>query len=233
MSRRIAPLTGGDVARLPASCRSCLFWELGIACQPARTGTPLGGIEVEPRPNDPVERKSAWVSERVQGGTPPGRLVEVDGEVVAYALFGPSRDFAPRATLVPHLSTDALLLATMYVRPTHREHGLGRVLIHAAAKEAIRLGLTGVECYVDRRWRERACLLPSTWLLHEGFTVHREHPRTPLVRLDVRRLARWSVPLEHAVDEVLARLPRRAPSPVRADASPHPDRTASLADVGR
>ncbi len=233
MSRRIVPLTGGDVERLPASCRGCLFWELGIACEQPRTGSPLGGIQLERRPSDPVERKAAWVSTRVQDGTPPGRVVEVDGEVVAYALFGPARDFAPRAALAPNRSTDALLLATMYVRPTQREHGLGRVLIHAAAKEAIRLGLTGVECYVDRRWRERACLLPSTWLLHEGFTVHREHPRTPLVRLDVRRLARWSAPLEHAVDEVLARLPKRTPSPVRVEESPDRGRTGGLAGIGR
>lgn len=176
----------------------------------------MPGLAVERTPERPQERKRAWVAERVEEGHPPGRVVVVDDEVVGFALFGPARAFAPRATLIPGPSADALLLATVWIAPTHREHGLGRLLLQAAVKEAIRQGRSGVEVHADRRWRDRACVLPAMWLLHEGFTVHREHPRIPLLRLDVRRTARWSGPLELAWDEVLARLPRRSPGTVRA-----------------
>lgn len=216
MARRVTALTSGDVDRLPAPCRQCLFWELGAPCPQPRTDPVVPGLALERPPEHPQQRKRAWVSQRVEEGHPPGRIVSVDDEVVGFALFGPSRAFAPRASLIPGPSTDALLLATVWIAPTHREHGLGRLLLQAAVKEAIRQGRTGVEVHADRRWRDRACVLPATWLLHEGFTVHREHPRTPLLRLDVRRTVRWTGPLEYAWDEVLARLPRRSPGTVRA-----------------
>lgn len=217
MSRRVIPLTSGDVDRLPEPCRRCLFWELGVPCPQPRTEPVVPGLALERPPDDPRERKRDWVAQRVEEGHPPGRIVEVDGEVVGYALFGPSRAFAPRTALVPGASPDALLLATVWIRPTHREHGLGRLLLQASLKEAIRQGRFGVEVHADRRWRDRACVLPAMWLLHEGFTVHREHPRTPLLRLDVRRTARWAGPLEQAWEQVLERLPQRAPGTVRAD----------------
>jgi hypothetical protein len=71
-----------------------------------------------------------------------------------------------------------------------------------------------VEAYGDRRWLERGCVLPATWLLHEGFEVHREHPRSPLLRVDTKRTVRWAETFEHAWEEVLGRLPRRARVPV-------------------
>jgi GNAT superfamily N-acetyltransferase len=224
MSRRVTALTSDTVPRLPTPCRGCLFWELGVACPQPRTDAVLPGLALERPPDDPQARKRAWVSERVEEGHPPGRVVVADGAVVGYALFGPARSFAPRATLAPARSPDALVLATVWIAPTHREHGLGRLLLQASVKEAIRQGRPAVEVHADHRWRDRSCLLPATWLLHEGFVVHREHPRTPLLRLDVRRTARWSGPLEHAWDEVLARLPRRVPGTVRTgEQAPAPD----------
>jgi hypothetical protein len=87
-------------------------------------------------------------------------------------------------------------------------------LVQSAVKEALALDLPAVEAYGDRRWRESDCVLPVTWLLHEGFEVSAEHPRHPLLRLDAGRTVRWTEAIEQAVEEVLDRLPRRAPSPV-------------------
>lgn len=212
VSRRVVPLTGGEVEQLPGACSTCLFWELGAPCpDPRSPGVPAGrGSRVQP--SDPLTRKEAWVSSQVQDGGPPGRVVVVDDEVVAYALFGPSSQFAERARHVPAASPDALLLATVWVHPVHREAGLGRLLVQAALKDAIRRHIPAVEAYGDRRWRERACVLPATWLLHEGFEVHREDLRTPLFRLETRRTVRWAESLEHAWEEVLGRLPRTAPA---------------------
>jgi GNAT superfamily N-acetyltransferase len=209
--RRAIPLTGDEVEQLPGPCAACLFWELGAACPDRRAGAVLVGRVGVVQPSQPLTRKQAWISARVQEGTPPGRVVLVDGELAAYALFAPSRAFAPRQLPVPAASPDALLLATVWVQPVHREAGLGRLLVQAAIKEAIRLDAPAVEAYGDRRWQERACVLPATWLLHEGFEVHREHPRSPLFRIDTKRTLRWAESLEHAWEEVLGHLPRRVP----------------------
>jgi GNAT superfamily N-acetyltransferase len=215
VARRAVPLTGELVEQLPTSCRGCLFWELGAACPDPRTVAVPAGVRPDPSPTDPLVRKQAWVSARVQENTPPGRVVMVDDEVVGYALFGPARVFAPRRPPAPAPSPDTVLLATIRVEPIWRQHGLGRLLLQHALKEAIRLGAPAVEAYGDRRWVERGCLLPVTWLLHEGFEVHREHPRSPLLRLDTRRTVRWAESFEHAWEEVLGRLPRpvRVPTP--------------------
>lgn len=196
MSRRVERLTGDAVEELPAPCRGCVTWELGGA------------------PRDAELRKQAWVSAQVQDGHPPGRLIRIDGEVAAYGLFAPAAAFAPRWPPVPAADPDAILLATLWVEPHWRRRGLGRLLLQAAIKDAHHAGSPAVEAYADRRWRERSCILPATWLLHEGFEVHREHPRLPLLRLDVRRTVRWAESLEHALEELVGALPRRLPSPV-------------------
>jgi GNAT superfamily N-acetyltransferase len=214
MTRHLRPLTSDDLALLPAGCRACLFWELGTPAPDGRAAGVLAGSPREDPPASPADRKRAWVSSRVEAGAPPGRLAVVGGEAAGYALFGPSRSFARRRPPVPATNPDAVLLATAWVHPSHREAGVGRLLVQAALKEAIRLDLAAVEAYGDRRFHERSCVLPAMWLLHEGFEVHHEHPRTPLFRLDVRRTVRWADSLEHAFGEVLEHLPRRSPVPV-------------------
>lgn len=214
MSRHVELLTGDVVEELPEPCRSCLFWELGGAWADLRLVRVAGGGGAGGEPAaDALVRKEAWVSARVQEGMPPGRVVRVDGEIAAHAVFAPSDGFGRRPWPVPPASSDAVLLAMVWVQPDRRDHGLGRLLLQAAIRDAIRVGARAVEAYGDRRWRDRNCLLPVTWLLHEGFVVHREHPRTPLLRLDVKRTVRWAESLEHAWEEVLERLPRRVPAP--------------------
>lgn len=214
MSRKVRPLVGAAVEDLPDRCRTCLFWELGrprptvvAAARGERhdTDDELAG--------DPLVAKQAWATNQELAGRPPGRIVWVDGEVAGHALFGPSTEFASRKLPVPRASRDALLLATLWVDPAHREGGVGRLLVQAALKEALRLQLPAVEAYGDRRWRESDCVLPCTWLLHEGFEIAVEHPRYPLLRLETRRTVRWTDALEHAVEEVLDLLPRRSPAP--------------------
>jgi GNAT superfamily N-acetyltransferase len=225
VGRRPLPLTGGEVERLPGACARCLFWELGGPCPQPRSPTVLGGLAPAVPPHEaqrePTERKRDWVEACTADGLPAGAVVEVprgtqrDREVAGFALFAPSERYAPRGGTAPRADRDALLLATVYVGDIHREAGIGRLLLQAALREAIRQDRPAVEAYGDRRFRERTCLLPVTWLLHEGFTIHREHPRTPLLRLDTRRTVRWAESLEHAWDEVLARLPVTAPVPRR------------------
>lgn len=228
MGREVVPITGEEVARFPEPCRRCLLWEQGTRPPEPRTPARFVSVRRDARSGgDPTGQKRAWVSEQVQDGGPPGCLVVVDDEVAAYALYGPAQAFAPRGPLVPVASEDALLLATVWVGRVHREVGLGRLLLHAALREALRRDLPALEAYGDRRWEERACLMPATWLLHEGFAIHHEHPRTPLLRLETRRTVRWAASLEHALDEVLARLPRPSLGEPVPQGAPVPNATST------
>jgi GNAT superfamily N-acetyltransferase len=231
--RRAVPLTGDVLDGLPEPCRRCLFWEYGAPCPQPRSSTVLAGLAPSLAPaesgRDAAARKRSWVDAEVAEGSPPGVVLwtgpargpsSVSGAATppaaAFALFAPPDRFAPRAAPAPRASRDALLLATAWVAPTHREAGLGRVLLHRALRVAIERDLAAVEVYADRRFQDRACVLPATWLLHEGFTVYREHPRAPLLRLETRRTVRWTEQLEHAWDEVLGHLPELLPAPERS-----------------
>lgn len=218
-SRRVGLLDAEALASLPSRCKSCVFWELGGA-RPAADGTT----------DDGAVSKQAWVAGEVLADGPPGRVIRIADELAAYVLFAPAGALASRGMGVPSPSPDVLVLATIWVEPQWRQHGLGRLLVQAALREAHRRDVAAVEAWGDRRWSEAACVLPAAWLLHEGFVVHREHPRHPLLRIDVRRTAAWADSLEQAVNELLGRVrpslarngaPVPSPAaPVRQGASP-------------
>lgn len=205
---RTTGLVGDVLDELPERCRTCLFWELGRPRPDPRAE------RVDELAADPRVQKHAWCGTQALDDGAPGRVLKIDDKVVAWALFAGPDAFAVRRPPIVATSRDALVLATVWVEQTHREQGLGRRLVQAAIKEAIARQLPAVEAYGDRRHREADCVLPAAFLLHEGFRVHREHPRHPLLRLDVRRTARWTESIESRWDDVRELLPRRAPAPV-------------------
>lgn len=208
MTRRVAPLTADATDDLPERCRRCLFWELGEARPDDDPG--------EREARDARVRKQAWVTSIGLEHGPPGSVLRIDGTTVGYALHAPARLFAPRAGMLPTPSDDALLLATAWLHPDARAAGHGRLLVQAALRDAIDRDLDAVEAYGDRRAREWDCVLPATWLLHEGFEVTSEHPRYPLLRLETRRTARWAASLGEAAHQLLGRVPRPVPVPTRS-----------------
>ncbi len=228
MVRRVFDLTSDGLEALPDRCRSCRFWELGASrpidveahldsggsvhglsgggpqAQGAGTDTTAGGTSDDAL----VEKCAWWRSVELEFG-PSGRAVRVDAEVAAWCLFGPPEVFARRPAHMPRPSSDALLLATVWVERPFRGEGLGPLLLRTVIKEALRRDRRAVEAYGDRRHREAGCLLPVTWLLHEGFAVHREHPRYPLLRLDVHSTVRWSDSIEQMLEQASLRFGRR------------------------
>ncbi|MBY5161241.1 GNAT family N-acetyltransferase [Salsipaludibacter albus] len=204
MSRRVVHLTGDVWERLDVPCRGCLFWQFG---EPGPAERDDDGAEAA------RVRKQAWTTALLHAGTPAGRAVLVDGQPVGFVEFAPAGELATRRPPVPPTDHDALVLTTMWVDPAHRTNGIGRLLVREAVRAAIERGHGEVQAHADRRWRPDTCLLPITWLLHEGFQVAREHPRYPLLHLEVARTVRWADSLEQAVEEVRDRLPRRATAP--------------------
>lgn len=211
VAARTTPLVGDVLDDLPRRCRSCVFWELG-----EERPSPAPSVSEERAARDRV-RKQAWVTAQSLESGPPGVLLRDGEQTLGYALFSPVEALPQRGGTVPAPSADALLLATAWIDPEARSRGRGRLLVQAAVREALRLDLAAVETYGDRRSREWDCVLPATWLVHEGFEVHVEHPRYPLLRLDTGRVARWAESLEHAVDELLGRArPRPSLQPTRS-----------------
>ena len=214
MGRRVEPLTPEALDGFPPGCRVCLFWELGRP-RPDVDGRRRedGGDELA---GDPSVQKQAWHTATSLEDGHAGRVVRVDDRIAGYALFAPAGAFAPRRPPVPAVSRDALALATLWVAPECRDGGIGRLLVQASIKEAIARGLAAVEVYADRRFREADCVLPATWLLREGFEVHREHPRYPLLRLGTKRTVRWTEAIGDAVEGILDRVrpdTERSPAP--------------------
>ncbi len=221
----MVPLTGETWEQLPSACRSCLFWEFGEPRPDPLVGDPDGDD------GGRLVRKQAWTTALLHEGRPPGRAVLADGRPVGFVEFVPADRVPPRRGPVPAMHPDALVVTTMWIDPSHRTRGLGRLLVQEAVKAAIAGHHPAVEALGDRRWRPDECVLPITWLLHEGFEVAREHPRYPLLRLEVARTVRWAESFGHAVEEVRDLLPRRVarPSPrpateavARASGDPEP-----------
>jgi GNAT superfamily N-acetyltransferase len=211
VSRSVVPLSADHLDRLPARCGACLFWELGRP-RPDPTIRP----DEDELAGDARVQKGAWITAQTLDGFPPGRVVLRDGQIAAFALFGAPGTFARRRQPVPPASDDALFLATIRVDAAARGGGLGKLLLRESIRAAIEADLRAVEAYADRRYRDHDCVLPSQWLLHHGFEVHAEHPRYPLLRLEVKRTLRWAESLEQALDEILERMPRRVPLPQQA-----------------
>jgi GNAT superfamily N-acetyltransferase len=203
VNHRFRELTTERLADLPASCRSCLFWELPDA--------PRG--PQQPEPSEVAEAKQLWVrSLELEWGAPGLVLVERD-ETVAYAMYMPSEEAHRARRLGSTPSDDALVLATLWVAPTERGDGLASALLLSVLRHAHDAGLRAVEA-IGARGESWPCLLPEAFLIANGFVVHHEHPRFPLLRLDLRQTARWQEAMEHAIEGVRSVLARRERQPV-------------------
>lgn len=207
MTRRLHDLTPAALDDLPEACRSCLFWE--VARAPRGPG------------DDPDEARGGkeawWQATQLEWGT-PGKAVYGNGHLVGFATFAPGVHF-PRARALGGVSDDALLLATLWVDPDYREAGLGRVLLQSVLRETHRRGSRALEAFADRRSKEAGrCVLQEDFLLANGFTVLREHPSTPLLRIDLRQTVRWQESLSSALEGVASALSRRerVPAPARS-----------------
>jgi len=196
---------------LPPTCRACVFWEVGDAPQGPRAGD-------EQRA---AERKEAWwQATQLEWGT-PGKALYVDDRPVGYATFAPAEHF-PRVRQLRHaVSDDALLLATLWIAPEHRDSGAAKQLLQSVLRETHRRGAKAVEVFAARGAttgrRLMTCFVPEEFLLANGFEVRRDDPEYPLLRLDLRKTARWQESVGQALSGVLTALSRRerAPAPTQ------------------
>jgi GNAT superfamily N-acetyltransferase len=114
------------------------------------------------------------------------------------------------------VSRDAVLLATLAVSPPFEGQGIGRVLLQSMARDLIKRRVRAVEAFADRVWTGRNCHIPIDFLESCGFQVVREHPRYPLLRMDLRTVVRWKDAREAALEAL------RVPAPVQPALRPVP-----------
>jgi GNAT superfamily N-acetyltransferase len=204
LGRKLVPLGIETLDLLPAPCRRCVFWELGARARPR-------GSE------DAALQKEAWLSSVVLEWGPAGHVVSVDGEVAGYSLYAPTHllDQVGFQAARP-VSRDAVLLATLAVLPGFEGQGIGRVLLQTMARDLTRRKVRAVEAFADRLPAGRDCRIPAGFLEASGFQVVRDHPRYPLMRMDLRTALTWRDAREVAL-EVL-----RVPAPAQPALRPVP-----------
>lgn len=193
MGRRLVPLTLDNLPDLPNRCRACVYWELDPVAAEAATRT-----------GRPELAKETWISSVLLEWGSCGRMVYVSDVPVGYVLYAPPA-YVPRSMAFPTspVAADAIALMTAWLMPGYQGQGLGRVIVQAVAKDALRRGFKAVEAFGDTRWKEPACLLPADHLLAVGFKTVRQHSRFPRLRLDLRTTLSWKEDVELAWDRLL------------------------------
>jgi len=234
VGRGTSALRPDDIDRLPGACARCLRWERFVdgarqvadrrAAAPAdRTGT-----------GDTPADKRRWWMQTMAAGSGGGVVIRAttgdrqSGRVLAYATYAVPRRAEPNGS-GPERSgsdrrgADALRVLGLHVDEHCRGVGLGRVLVQALAREALRRPrIKAVEALAGGPLLVRGvgpgCLVPLDFWLACGFEVTRQHPVTPTVRLDARVLAAWRTEMEEALEQAWGRLrgavrPEPAPRP--------------------
>ena len=199
MGRKLVPLGPETLDLVPEPCRRCVFWELGAKARPR-------GSE------DAALQKEAWLSSVVLEWGPAGHVVSVDGEVAGYSLFAPTHVLEQVGFQAARpVSRDAVLLATLAVLPSFEGQGIGRVLLQTMARDLTKRKVRAVEAFADRAPTRRDCRVPAGFLEASGFQVVRDHPRYPLMRMDLRTALTWKDAREAALEAL--RVPTPAPQP--------------------
>lgn len=194
--RRLEPVTLDNLGDLLQPCRACVSWELGAVA-----------AERAAQAGDRALEKEAWVSAVLLEWGTCGALAYIDDVPAGYVLYAPPA-LVPRAATFPTspVSADAALLVTAFVRPDRQGVGLGRSLVHAAAKDVLQRGFRAVEAFGDARWERPRCVVPADYLTAVGFETVRPHHRWPRLRLDLRSTIDWRV--EVAVERILGTVVR-------------------------
>lgn len=203
MARRVHDLSLSGLGDLPPACRSCVFWEL----VGAQRGPVVGQEELAAS-----GKEAWWQATQLEWGT-PGKAMYVDDRAIGYATFAPAEHFPRVRRMGQGVSSDALLLAVLWVHPDHRGTGAAKTLLQSVLRETHRRGCRALEAYGARLPASNGgfstCLIPEDFLLANGFELLHNDGDYPLLRLDLRKTVRWQESVSHALEGVVSVLSRR------------------------
>jgi GNAT superfamily N-acetyltransferase len=153
----------------PKECLGTVFWE-------------LEGLDPAV---DPAFHKEEWFSSTLLEWGPCGKLLLEGDEVRALAQYAPATLFAGLAKFPwARISSDAVFLPYCFVTEGHRYRGFGTELVRTVARDLVDRGYRAVETVADRSWAA-TWVLPHPFLSSCRFGVVRDHPRHPVMRLDL------------------------------------------------
>lgn len=203
--RQVDRLTLDSFAELPADQQACLYW----------VSTPVERARVH---GHEAEEKRAWLSMVLREWGACGCVVRVEGRYAAHAIWAPPVHLPGSASLpTAPVSQDAVLLAEVYVAPSHRGEGLGRLLVQTAAKELVLRGdVRSVEAFGagrSVRAAQHPYVVPADFWAAVGFATQRDHRSFPRMRMDLHSTVRWRAEVEAALARLLAPVTARPPSP--------------------
>lgn len=195
--RRIRPMRAAEVGLLPQPCSTCAFWE----------GSLIAGL------NGGLSRtvKQDW-ARTVEEQWGACGLIAVDGEqIIGYLTLSPAA-YVPRlgAFATTPISQDAVVVMNVRVMDERTGHGVGRQLIQGAAAMAAKRDVRALEAVASHR--PTSCMMPVGFLQAVGFTVTREHPLTPRLRMDLQNTVRWQPDLGAAWQRLRGLVSRPPPA---------------------
>jgi GNAT superfamily N-acetyltransferase len=202
MPRRLRPMTVADLALLPDPCARCTFWEVGLL--------DLAAPDLH---RNRTEVKREWAEAVIRRWGYCGVIATDGDDLLGYVTMAP-------AGLVPRLSAlattppnpDAAVLLSTRIEEPYRGHGLGRQLVQAAAGLMVRRDIRAIEAVGSYR-EGPSCIAPAGFLQRVGFSVIRQHPVTPRLRMDLQATARWLPDLGAAWNRLTGLMPQPAPGP--------------------
>lgn len=206
MSRKLRPLSAGDLDRLPPGCSDCAFWE-SAGERERRCGAVCD-----------VETQRAWYRRVTDEWGACGRVAFEDDEVLGFVKYAPSGYFPQAATFSAAPEDPSVpLLACLHVAPDAIHRGLGTLLLRAVMSDLVQRGERRLEAFAytdERANRDDMPMVSMPFLLRNGFTVARPDLRYPLLRLELKSLAIWQDNLEAMLDSLRfpLRVPNRAPA---------------------
>jgi GNAT superfamily N-acetyltransferase len=166
---RILEVTLDTLPRLPAEVLESCYWELAE--------------DVEPE--DARFQKEEWFSTTLLEWGPCGKAV-MDGDTAdGFVQYGPAPLFPRLQQFRTGKVCMAVYLANCYVVRGARGAGTGTALVRAVARDLVDRGYTAIEALGERDWAG-GWILPVEFLVANGFTVARDDPRFPLMRLELR-----------------------------------------------
>lgn len=202
VARKIIPITNKHLKDLPVKCRACDYWESTEKKKPAR------GSQKE------CLAKEEWFSTTLLEWGECGKLLFQDKQVLAYAQFG-APEYFPQ---IQHysarpVSKDAVFLSCLFVEPTLRGKGLGKILLGSVEKDLYRREFKALETFASKQ-PEPGTSGPLDFYLKQGFYVKKDDPITPLVRLDFKSMIPWHENLEKVLNSLKLQIPVKAPAPL-------------------
>jgi len=159
----------------PYSCKYCFYWEL-----------PSANKDMEDnRASKMMAKKLAWLQHVQTNFGDCGIMLYVNEKAIAYAEYAPVR-FLPNTINYPIPPTpDAVIIACLFVfDAAYRGQGFGTVLLNAVIENLENRGVRAIEA-IARKSSANNPAGPFELYLKNGFTIYKDDPEFPLMRLEL------------------------------------------------